>query len=120
MNKVILIGNLANEPQTAATASGKNVCRFTVATDRRSKEKVTDFHSIVAFGKTADICGQYLKKGNKVAVIGELQYSTYEKDGIKRTSTAVIVNSVEFLTKMEKQEQLSAEDLNDYKGDLPF
>lgn len=122
MNKVYLIGNLTRDPESAATSTGKTVCRFSIATDRRQKDAdgkpITDFHSIVAFGKLGDSCFQYLKKGNKAAVIGELQYSKYEKDGEKRTSTAIVASDVEFLT--PKTVQKSLEGFEDYDGDLPF
>lgn len=126
MNKVFLIGNLTRDPETAATATGKNVCRFSIATDRRAKDKdgnkIADFHSIVCFGQTAENCAKYLSKGRKVGVVGELQYSQYEKDGIKKTSTAIVANEVEFLSPAQHQEKLDdiAHGMTDYDGDLPF
>ena len=125
MNRVFLIGNLTNDPQSSVTATGVNVCRFSLATDRRKSkdgQSITDFHNIVTFGKTAETCGRYLAKGRKVCVVGELQYSQYEKDGQKRTSTAIVANDVEFLSKVEHQEKMDdmVQGMTDYEGSLPF
>lgn len=103
MNKVSLIGRLTKDVDIRSTKSGKSVATFTIATDRRMKnaagEKVADFHNIVVWGNLADLCGKYLAKGDKAAVIGELQNRSYEaKDGSKRTVTEIIADEVEFLS----------------------
>ena len=103
MNKVILIGNLTREPETSTTPNGVTVCRFSVAVSRdyanANGERETDFFNITAWRKTAENCGKYLKKGNKVAVIGSLQNRTYDdKEGVSHTVTDIIANEVEFLT----------------------
>lgn len=103
MNKVILIGNLTRDPELSETPNGVTVCRFAIAVSREyanaDGEKETDFFNVTVWRGRAENCGKYLKKGNKVAIIGSLQNRSYEdKDGIKRNVTDVIANEVEFLT----------------------
>lgn len=103
MNHVTIIGNLTKAPDMRQTTSGKNVCSFTVAVNRRFKDAqgnaVTDFFNVVAWGKLAELCGRYLDKGRKCCVMGELQNRSYEtKDGTKRTITEIVAEQVEFLT----------------------
>ena len=108
MNKVILIGNLTRDPELTETPSGVAVCRFAIAVSRdyanADGTRETDFFNITVWRGRAENCGRYLKKGNKVAVIGSLQNRSYEdKDGIKRTVTDVVANEVEFLTPKNAQ-----------------
>lgn len=103
MNKVILIGNLTKDPELTETPSGVAVCRFSIAVSREyanaDGNRETDFFNITVWRGRAENCGKYLKKGNKVAIVGNLQNRSYEdKDGIKRNVTEVIANEVEFLT----------------------
>lgn len=103
MNHVTIIGNLTKAPDMRQTTSGKNVCSFTVAVNRRFKDAqgnaVTDFFTVVAWGKLVELCGRYLDKGRKCCVMGELQNRSYEtKDGTKRTITEIVAEQVEFLT----------------------
>lgn len=103
MNKVMLIGNLTHDLELKTTASGIPSCNFRIAVNRRFKDKngdsVTDFHTIVTWRKTAELCADYLEKGKKVLVVGELQNRTYEtKDGTKKTVTEVVAEEVEFLS----------------------
>lgn len=103
MNKVILVGNLTRDPELTETPSGVAVCRFSIAVSRdyanSEGARETDFFNITVWRGRAENCGRYLKKGNKVAIVGSLQNRSYEdKDGIKRNVTDVIANEVEFLT----------------------
>ena len=103
MNKVILRGNLTRDPELSETPTGVAVCRFAIAVSRdyanADGTRETDFFNITVWRGRAENCGKYLKKGNKVAVIGSLQNRSYEdKDGIKRNVTDVVANEVEFLT----------------------
>ena len=103
MNKVILVGNLTRDPELTETPSGVPVCRFAIAVSRdyanADGTRETDFFNITVWRGRAENCGKYLKKGNKVAIVGSLQNRSYEdKDGIKRNVTDVIANEVEFLT----------------------
>lgn len=109
MNKVQLIGNLTRDPETRYS-TGENqtaICRFSIAinTGYGDKQK-TDYPQIVVFGKQAENCDRYLKKGNKVAISGRIQTGSYEKDGQKIYTTEVVAEQVEFLT--PKQEEESA------------
>jgi single-strand DNA-binding protein len=103
MNKVILVGNLTRDPELSETPSGVAVCRFAIAVSRdyanADGTRETDFFNITVWRGRAEVCGKYLKKGNKVAIVGSLQNRSYEdKDGIKRNITDVVANEVEFLT----------------------
>jgi len=108
MNKVILVGNLTRDPELTETPSGVAVCRFAIAVSRdyanANGTRETDFFNITVWRGRAENCGKYLKKGNKVAIVGSLQTRSYEdKDGIKRNVTDVIANEVEFLTPRSSQ-----------------
>ena len=110
MNKVFLIGNLTRDPEQSSTPSGVSVCRFSIAVSREYADadgnRETDFFNIRTWRGKAETCGKYLKKGNKVAVVGTLQNRSYEdKDGIKRTVTDVIASDVEFLTPKQSNEE---------------
>lgn len=103
MNKVYLIGNLTRDPETSDTSSGVRVCRFAIAVNRSyanaDGNRETDFFNITVWRQLADNCSKYLKKGSKVAVVGQLQNRSYEdKDGIKRSVTDIVANEIEFLT----------------------
>jgi single-strand DNA-binding protein len=105
VNKVILVGNLGRDPEVRATPSGQSVCNFTLATTERYTDRVgqqrdqTEWHNVVVWGKQADLCGQYLKKGRQVYVEGRLTTRQYEaKDGTgKRYRTEVVAQRVQFL-----------------------
>lgn len=99
INKVILIGNLGAEPEVRYMPNGNAVCNITLATSDSWKDKQTgqqqertEWHRVVFFGKLAEIVGQYLRKGSKVYIEGRLQTREWEKDGIKRYTTEVIVD----------------------------
>ena len=108
MNKVYLIGNLTRDAELSETPSGVAVCRFSIAVNRDYKtengEKITDFFNVVTWRGQAEVCGKFLKKGSKVAIIGSLQNRTYEdKDGIKRTVTDIVASEVEFLSSVTEE-----------------
>ena len=99
MNTVVLIGNLARDPELRYTNNGKAVANLTVAVNRGfGKDNEADFIRVVVWEKQAENCANYLAKGRKVAVEGRLQVSSYEaKDGSTRYSTDVVARVVEFL-----------------------
>lgn len=105
VNKVILVGNLGRDPEVRATPSGQSVCNFSLATTERFTDRAgqqrdqTEWHNVVVWGKQADLCGQYLKKGRQVYVEGRLTTRQYEaKDGTgKRYRTEVVAQRVQFL-----------------------
>ena len=99
MNKVILIGRLTKDPDlNFAAGSGTAVCRFTLAVTRPFKKDETDFINCIAFGKTGETIAQYLTKGRQLAVTGRIQTGSYDaKDGTKRYTTDIVVDSFEFI-----------------------
>jgi len=105
INKVILVGNLTADPDVKATPKGVYVANIRLATDTyagkddEGKAKVhTEFHRLVAFGKTAEFAGQYLKKGRCVGVEGRLQTSSWtDTAGQKRYRTEVVVDDIKFV-----------------------
>lgn len=96
-NLVILTGRLTREPELKYGASGSAYCKFTLAVNRMKKDDPADFIFCSAFGKTAELIAQYVKKGNQLGVQGRIQQDTYEKDGEKISKTGVTVDKIEFL-----------------------
>ena len=104
MNKVFLSGNLTRDPEIKRTANGRAYTRIGIAINRRYKnsstgqyEQSTEFFNLVAWEKTAEFFGRYLRKGSRVLVEGRLQTYNYEgRDGIKRSGVDVLVENVEF------------------------
>jgi single-strand DNA-binding protein len=102
VNKVILLGNLGKDPEVKYTPSGMAVARFTLATNDRYKDKEgnwqdkTEWHNLVAFQRTAEIVGEYLKKGRTVYIEGKLQTSSWDdkESGQKKYRTEIIVNDL--------------------------
>ena len=97
MNNIVLVGRTTRDPELKFGQSGKAFCKFTLAVNRAYKKDEVDFINCTAFNKTAELIGEYVRKGNKCGVQGTLQMQRYEKDGEKRTSYEVIVNQIEFL-----------------------
>jgi len=106
MNKVIIIGNLGRDPETRQSQSGMVVCRLSVATTYKPREgePQTEWHRVVVFGRQAESCQQYLSRGSSVAVEGRLNTSSYEKDGVKRYSTDIVADRVQFLGGRQRRE----------------
>lgn len=100
INKVILIGNLGQDPDTRYTPNGNAVVNLSLATDESYKDRQTgqmvpktEWHKIVMFGKVAEVAGQYLRKGSKIYVEGKLQTRKWQgQDGVDRYSTEVVVD----------------------------
>ena len=104
VNKVILIGNLGRDPEIRYTQGGQAVANFTLATSESfnsregKREERTEWHRIVVWGKTAELCAQYLSKGRTVYIEGRLQTREWEdKEGQKRKTTEVVAQTVQFL-----------------------
>jgi len=103
-NKVNLIGNLGKDVEIKETKNGKKLARFSIATnDAYSKDgerqQETQWHNIIAWGKTADMMALLLKKGNQVAIEGRLSYGSYQdKDGNTRYTTDIVANTFQKLT----------------------
>lgn len=99
VNKVILLGNVGGDPETRYLPNGNAVTNITLATsdswtDKQSgqKQERTEWHRVVFFGKLAEIAGEYLRKGSQVYVEGRLQTREWEKDGVKRYTTEIVVD----------------------------
>jgi len=114
VNKIILVGNLAADPELRQTQKGVSVATFPVATQRDftsngEKKKVTDFHRVVAWGKLAEICGKYLEKGKSVYVEGLILNRAYEKEGERRYVTEIRAEEVNMLSfkRDREREQLT-------------
>ncbi len=99
LNKVIVIGNVGNDPEMRFVPSGKPVTSFSVATNEKYGDNDhTEWFNIITWDKLAETCNQYLKKGQQVFVEGRLQTRSWEdKEGVKHDKTEVIANKVLFL-----------------------
>ena len=111
MNKVILAGRLARDPEMRYTPSGKAVASFTLAVNRRygrsagDQQQTADFIPIIAWEKLAEVCGNNLIKGSQILVEGRMQVRSYEaQDGTKRYVTEVIANEVEFMGSKQQRD----------------
>lgn len=124
MNSVSLAGRLTKDPESKMTASDLMITSFTLAIDRRGKEKATDFINCKAFGKTAEVIAQYVHKGSLIGVTGRIQTGSYEaKDGTKRYTTDVMVNEFYFL-ESKRHEPANMDQFADLEpvdsSDIPF
>jgi len=105
VNKVILVGRLGRDPETRYTSAGQAVCNFTLATDETFKDRTgerqkrTEWHRIVLWGRLAEIAQQYLKKGTMVYLEGRIQSRQWDdRDGNKRTTVEVVANVMRMLS----------------------
>lgn len=129
-NKATIIGHLGRDPELRYATSGTPICNFTVATNEtwgkgENKQERTEWHRCVAFGKLADICGEYLQVGSLTLVEGRIQTRSWEdKEGNTRHTTEIVANKMVMLggkenqhksgTKREDRNQIDADD------DIPF
>lgn len=117
VNKVILVGNVGADPEVKQTPSGVAVATMSVATNELWKDSAgnqqerTEWHRIVLWRKQAEFAGQHLKKGRKIYVEGKLQTRSWEdKEGVKRTTTEVIADTLTLLDAKAKTGEASPED----------
>jgi single-strand DNA-binding protein len=109
INKVILVGRLGKDPEIRSTPGGTSVARFSVATDEKftdragEKQERTEWHNIVAWGKLAEICGQYLKKGKLVYIEGSIRTDSWDdkESGQKKYRTEVVANTMKMLDRRD-------------------
>jgi single-strand DNA-binding protein len=132
VNTVILIGNLGRDPEIRYTTGGQAVANFTLATTevRSNKEgeksEFTEWHRVVAWGRRAEICGEYLSKGKMVYIEGALRTRSWEdREGKKRWTTEVIVQNMQILSPIGDKGKSSSETgeklTEDFEiGDEPF
>ncbi len=103
VNRVILVGHLGADPELRYTANGTAVARFRIATtetftDRSgARQERTEWHRIVAWGKLAEICGQYLSKGRLVYIEGRIRSDSWEQEGVKRYSYEIVADNLKML-----------------------
>lgn len=102
-NKVILMGNLGNDPDVKYTQGGMAITTLSVATTSSrkdgegNKQEKTEWHRVKLFGKLGEIAGEYLKKGRSVYIEGRLEYGSYEKDGVKHYTTDVVADNMQMI-----------------------
>jgi single-strand DNA-binding protein len=103
INRVVLTGNLTRDPELRSTPGGLAICKLGIAVNTRRKnsegqwEEKPNFFRVTVFGRQAESCGTYLKKGRPVAIDGRLEWSSWENDGQKRESIDIIADTVQFL-----------------------
>lgn len=145
VNKAIIIGNCAGDPETRYLPNGNAVTNVTVVTNETWKDKQTgqqqeraEFHRVVLFGKVAEIASQYLQKGSQVYIEGSIRTRDWEKDDVKRYTTEIIVDingSMQLLggkpsgdgqqqprqqRPQQAQKSQQAEPPDDFDSDIPF
>lgn len=135
VNKVIILGNLGNDPETKFLPSGTAVTKLSVATSESWKDKQTgqkqertEWHNVSAFGRLAEIMGEYLKKGSKVYIEGSLRTSKWEgKDGNDRYTTEIIANEMQMLDSKggdsrpaQSAASQSVSDADSFDDSIPF
>lgn len=127
MNKLIIIGNLTRDPELRTTTAGVNVCSFTVAVNRprrEGQEQAADYFRVTAWRNLADICGKYLAKGRKVAVVGSVSLHTYQANNETKASLEVNADDVEFLTPKTETEPVKKDQQSGFQqvetDELPF
>ena len=126
LNKVMIIGNIGKDPEMRFTPNGAPVTSFSVATNRvlsggaeGERREVTDWFSVVAWNKLAEICNQFLGKGSRVYVEGRLQTRSWDgPDGQKRYRTEIVANDVQFLDRRGGSLDDGTEAVADEGGDL--
>ena len=99
INSTTIVGTVTQQPETRYAASGTAVTNISVVTNYKPKngEEQAEYHRVVTFGRTAEVAGEYLKVGSKVAVMGRLQTRSWEKDGVKRYSTEIVCDNLQLL-----------------------
>lgn len=126
LNRATIIGNTTKDIELKSTQSGQNVCSFSVATNRSwkgsdgEKKEQVEYHNIVAWGKLAKICAEYIKKGTKVYVDGRLQTREYETDSGKKSRTEIVAENVIILTKNESKGTYEEPNDEISMSDIPF
>src|SRR4051794_14817427 len=119
VNKVMLIGNVTWNPELKQTEGKKAVCNFGLATNHNSKSEdgekheETDFHRLVAFGKLAEVCHDFLKKGRKVYVEGRLQSRKFtDNEGVEKAVTEIILDDMVMLDSKPQETEATASNHN--------
>lgn len=128
INKVILIGNLGKDPEVRYTAGGQAVANFPLATTEvgsnkeGTKKEYTEWHRIVAWGRLAEICGEYLSKGKSVYIEGSIRTRSWDdKEGNKRWTTEVVARTMQILSPAgEKPSDTKTKSEDEFPDDFSF
>jgi single-strand DNA-binding protein len=128
VNKVILIGHLGRDPETWTTASRQVIAKLRLATTDRYQDKntgekreQTQWHTLVAWGRLAEICAHYLQKGSHICAEGKLIYRQWQdQDGNKRTATEISLENMTMLNKPKQRDHNGATSSPDEGEDIPF
>lgn len=144
INKVILVGNVGQDPETRYMPNGNAVTNISLATSETWKDKNTgeqqertEWHRVTFYQRLAEIVAEYVKKGSKLYVEGRLQTRSWEQDGVKRYATDIIANEMQMLDsrgsgdnyssaqtspppRNETQTQQAPEDMDSFDDDIPF
>lgn len=103
VNKIILLGNVGNDPEVNYTGSGTAVAKFSLATTEKwkdqsgEKKEKTNWHRCVVFGKRAEVVGEYVRKGSQLYIEGSMEYGSYDKDGVTMYTADVHVKDFQFI-----------------------
>jgi single-strand DNA-binding protein len=110
MNSVHLIGRIANDPHEVATTTDTKIVKFNIAVQRRKRDEA-DFFQVVTFNKLAELIMQYMQKGKRIAIMGELHQHRFERDGEPQSYVEITAQTVEFLDKVERHEPEPEDDV---------
>jgi single-strand DNA-binding protein len=108
MNKAIITGMVGKDPEIKILSSNDKVANFSIATNDRWKDKngekkeSTEWHNIIAFGKLAELCEQYVNKGSKITVVGKIKTRSWDSDNGKRYITEIHISELEFISKAKE------------------
>lgn len=122
-NIVVLDGHLTKDPELKATSTGKKVCSFTVANNKRGKDAGANFVDCVAWEGRGETIAKYFNRGSQIVITGRLDQQNWEKDGQKRSKLVVIVDDFSFVGKKEDKEVLPTDEEVDGPlklDDIPF
>ena len=126
LNLCQFIGRIAKDPEVKYTAEGTAMCSVNLACGWKTKAKEgTEWVRVVAYGKLAEIIGEYMKKGSQMYVSGRMTTRTYDKDGEKRYSTEIVADQMQMLghakgTQNEQPKESKPAELADMENDIPF
>lgn len=121
----MVFGNLTRDPELRALPSGAQVCSFSIATNRTykkadgTKAEEVEFHNIVVFGRQAETCAQYLKKGSSAYVEGRIKTRSWEKEGVKQYKTEINADTVQFGPRSSSQGASAARDVSEAPQTAP-
>lgn len=104
INTITISGRLGRDPETRQTNSGKTICSFSVAVDRRGKDAGTDWFSVTVWERLGELCQEFLTKGRHVTISGRMQSRQYEKDGQKVTAWDLVANDIDFGPRVDTQD----------------